>query len=148
MDVTDIIIIVLSSSVVSGLVTIVLGSVFENKRYIKDKKISIYTGFLEQLENVFPAEEIFTWVTSKKLTEKMNIEIAKLERYVWKIKLISQNKNIQTKADKVFSSLEKIAELFVSSKTSSKKILSAIDKSNALRDELIREMNNDIARWY
>ncbi len=135
--------VILSSAVIASIVSIVLGYVFENKRYIKDKKILIYTEFLEQLDKMFPAEEIFGDTDNDVLLKKMKIEASNLEKYIWKIKLISQNQKIHEYVDNLFTSSEQVLE-FLSSDKEEEAFEAIIEKSETLRDELITAMNKDI----
>ena len=59
----DVIIIILSSSVVAGLVTLMLGHILDNKKYIKDKKMAAYMELIEKIDEIFPAETIFKKTT-------------------------------------------------------------------------------------
>ena len=102
--------IILSSALVSSIVSIIVTYIFENKKYIKDKKIHAYTDFLEQLDKVFPAEEIFGDANKDILIQRMKIEASNLEKHIWKIKLISQNKTIHQYADNLFEYSEKLID--------------------------------------
>lgn len=138
--------VILSSAVISSIVTVILSYVFENKRYIKDKKISIYTEFLEQLDKMFPAEEIFGDAQKEQLLQKMKIEASRLEKYVWKIKLISQSGAINDYADQLFETSEKLIEE-LSLEGNDEKLESIIDESNELTEKLIKEMGRDVGRF-
>ncbi len=138
--------VLLSSALISSIVTIILGYVFDNRRYIKDKKILVYTDFLEQLDKVFPAEEIFGDTAKEALMHKMKVEASNLEKYIWKMKLISQNKKIHTLSDEIFHTSEELIEKF--SEDADDKILEPIiDKSDSLQEKLLQEMNEDIGKF-
>lgn len=138
--------VILSSAVIASIVSIVLGYIFENKRYIKDKKIVIYTEFLEQLDKMFPAEEIFGDTDKDKLIQKMKVEVSNLEKYIWKIKLISRNIKIHQDADTLFDSSEQLID-GLSEDTGDEKLEKIIEESETLREKLITEMNRDINRF-
>jgi hypothetical protein len=142
----QIITVILSSAVIASIVSIILGYVFENKRYLKDKKLAVYTEFLEQLDHVFPAEDIFGDSDRDKLVQKMRIETSKLEKYIWKIKLLSRNADVHEHADKLFEVSEKLIDSLTSD-TEDHELEKIIDESETLREELISEMNRDIGRF-
>jgi hypothetical protein len=138
--------VILSSAVISSIVTIILGYVFENKRYLKEKKLLVYTEFLEQLDKMFPAEEIFGDTPKETMIRKMKVEASNLEKYIWKIKLISQNKNIHALADDLFEISEKLTDA-LSSDMDDKELEAIIEKSGLLQESLIEEMNRDISKF-
>ncbi len=138
--------VILSSAVISSIVTIILGYIFENKKYIRDRKMSLYSDFLEQLDKLFPAEEIFGDAEKDKLIKKMKIEASNLEKYIWKMKLISRDKKIHAYADELFESSEKLIE-GLSADMDDDKLEPIIEESENLRDELIGNMNKDINRF-
>jgi hypothetical protein len=138
--------VILSSAVISSIVTIVLSYVFENRRYIKEKKIAVYTEFLEQLDKVFPAEEIFGDTPKDKLMQKMKVEASNLEKYIWKIKIISRNKSIYAGADDLFEISEKLINS-LSDDADDKELEKVIEQSELVQESLLEEMNKDISRF-
>lgn len=52
----DLLTIILSSALVSGVVSVIVSFVFENKKYLKEKRFNTYTSFLDQLDKVIPVE--------------------------------------------------------------------------------------------
>lgn len=106
----------------------------------------VYTEFLEQLDKVFPAEEIFGDTQKDVLLRKMKVEASNLEKYIWKIKLISRNKNIHICADDLFEISEKLIEALESDEKDTE-LESIMEKSELLQESLLSEMNKDISSF-
>jgi len=92
--------ITLSSVVVSSIVTTILFHFFSNKRYIKDKKISVYLRFLDQLHKIIPHENKIT-ASPVSTLDHIAKESAKLEKNLWEIKIVGDAKII-VEADNIF----------------------------------------------
>ena len=139
----NLIIVFVSSALVSGVISLVLGHLFENRRYIRNKKISIYSEFLEQLDKIISEDLVAKNVEAFILKERFFVESARLEKFIWKIKLISQNDRIKEYANKIFQLHGEISEQMGDGITEAE-FLKKIEKGNRLREELIDLMQKDI----
>lgn len=129
--------IILSSALISAVTSIILGYVFEHTRYLKDKKLTVYTEFLEQLDKVFESIDGHTLISI------MQRENARLGKHILKIKLLSQNKNIRRNADELSSLFDDLIDR-IDPDASQEETDAITEKVRTISEELIREMNNDI----
>ena len=134
--------IILSSALISAVTSIILGYVFEHTRYLKDKKLTVYTEFLEQLDKVFPYE-LFESIDGHTLISIMQRENARLGKHILKIKLLSQNKNIRRNADELSSLFDDLIDR-IDPDASQEETDAITEKVRTISEELIGEMNNDI----
>ncbi len=141
----EIITVILSSALVSGLVSVIVTYVFENKKYLKEKRFSTYTNFLDQLDKILPVE-IMEDLKGDKLVKRIQTECAKIERYIWQIKLVTGNNTIQKSVDKIFDLIEELTELIELTKKE-KEIMKVFTEIDREREILITEMNLDISRF-
>jgi hypothetical protein len=140
---------IISSAIVSGIVSIIASYFFENRKYLKEKRFSTYTNFLDQLDRAIPAEAMGK-LKGDDLREAVRIESAKIERYLWQIKLISDNELILKKSENIFDLYGKLSEIAdsLTSDDKDKKITSVFHKINSEREILLYEMNKDINKLF
>jgi hypothetical protein len=146
--------ILLSSAVISGIVSALISNGYQERQYIRDKKLTVYSEFLDQLDKAVPLEHIFGESTHKKMLAEMQIHTAKLKKFIRQIRLISTDKNIVNLCEKLLDNSWDIANLIdeVGEKGSSKKteaeaqkeLAAMIDKKDALGDKIATLMNKDL----
>lgn len=150
----EILTIVASSALVSGLVTIILGHIFENKRYIKDKKIAVYFEFLEQLDRIIPNEIMLPGHDLKKMKDSLAVESSALEKYLWKIELITESSKVKECAKELFNTYSDLSNHVVPEKSLPRttedvaKLKGFISKINRSREKLVCVMNIDINKFF
>lgn len=149
--------IVLSSAVVSGLVSVILGYVFDNKKYIRDKKLSVYSEFLDQYEKLIPSEDLTVNKSTPTITlEKARLASFSLEKYLWRVQLIAQDKDIPVLAEKLWNLsndfVQATEELWGAEDGKKKEAKMKYDKIcvklNSTRKNLIILMNQDINKFF
>jgi len=149
MDISTILISVFSSAVISTLVSVILGNILENRRALQDRKLSFYLEFLEQLYKIVPEGVLDHSISGKALIGKVQIESAKLEKYVWKIKLIAKERGILESLDRIFNLVEELSEgMGEEVFKNEQEIMNLFDKINSERENLIEQMNKDCRKVF
>ncbi|GEM_PF-3190466 len=152
----ELLIVIISSAVVSGVVSVIVASFFENRKYLKEKKFNIYSDFLDQLDQFIPPE-VMGNLKGKELIKTVQVESAKIERHLWKLKLISEKRSIVEKAAKIVDLIgtfgdvmrEIIKEDDDKKAEDKKKVLESLfQKIDAERGFLLSEMNKDINKFF
>lgn len=135
---------ILSSAVVAALVTIILSHVFEQRRYLRDKKIQAYTNFLDQLHKILPDD---AEVTRETVAKHMFVEASRLERPWWQLKIVG-SKRVNKIADKVYWKYQKIVEQLGGKidKGLADEILERLRTIEEARTELLEAMSEDVQK--
>ncbi len=149
MEAMEITTIILSSAVVSAVVSLILGQLFDKKKYLRDKKLAVYVEFLDQLEKLVPDEEVAKEMAppSEVIIEKIRVAVYRLEKHVWKIKLISTDHDVQAAVTEVFELCEKYLE-HLEKPESEMEYEDINNKLSASVDEIIKKMNKDINQTF
>ncbi len=145
----DLLTILLSSALVSGIVSLVVAHLLESRSYIRDKKLAVYSEFLEQLDKITPSDELAKEVFSnEEMIEKITSAFYNLEKFVWRIKLMTQNQKIHELADQIYETCGEFEELVRHKSSDDKKFDEIGERFNAQVDDLVVLMNHDISRLF
>ena len=152
--------IILTSAVISGIVTTVLSHLFENKRYVRDKKFSIYSNFLKQLNNLIPTDQQISRYQGGVL-QHLTSELHKLQENLWQVKIIGSEK-VKKYAESVFWLFQELVKRtqnqYQVGEGKNLNELSSTDRRKWLadqfvdikenRDEMVEAMSKDfVSRW-
>jgi hypothetical protein len=91
----DILTLVFSSAIVSGVVTLLLGYILDSKKYIRDKRFSVYVAFLEQLDRTVPPDLLAKKMLAGDFMETLELESFKLDKNIQEIKLITKSERLK-----------------------------------------------------
>ena len=139
------ILVVLTSSVIAGLVSLIVGNFLENRRYIKDKKFSFYIEYCDKLDGMF-SDAVFSEEGLKQTTNNITDASAEMHTLGWKIRMLTRNKNIKNCVVSIVEKYEKFcdADFQVEVYKDNELAFSLIDEINELREDLINEVNKEI----
>ncbi|MBX4197763.1 hypothetical protein KW782_00310 [Candidatus Parcubacteria bacterium] len=146
--------VILSSVVISSIVSLILGYILDDRKYLKNKKIQVYSEFLEQLNKTIPVGEEIDTINPAAIIEKVRKEAHNLTSYSWKVRLITKNDNIQEQVEYVLRTLDEFIQLAsdvhlkrIEIAEAAKKALNILQKRDIQKEYLITEMNKDIRRF-
>lgn len=130
----DIVTLIFSSAIVSGIVTVSLSYIFDSKKYIRDKRFNIYTEFLGQLDKTLPVEFPEPAFIAEYF-KKMEIEALKLEKNLQEVRLVSKDKRLENHLEKLSELIEnrlyRINEFQISTdKADREKIRKTLNQNN------------------
>ncbi len=148
--------IILSSALVSGVVSLLLSYVLENRRYIRDKKLTEYASFLEQLNEIVPREELARLDGSKeKFLEETKAAYLALEKNLWRVKLISSDKEIHQRGEIIYDLYSDWVDLLEETLGADKDIRDGDKRFDELAERInteinaiVKAMNRDIGKTF
>ncbi len=145
----EILTIVLSSALVSGLVSLLVAHVLEKNAYIRDKKLAVYSEFLEQLDKITPSDELAKEaVSNDEMIEKITSAFYNLEKFVWRIKLMTRSEKIHELVDQIYETCGEFEDLVRNKSNDDKKFDDIGEKFNTQVDDLVQLMNKDISKLF
>jgi len=139
------ILVVLTSSVIAGLVSLILGNFFENRRYLKDKKFNLYIEYCDKLDGMF-SDSVFSGGGLEQTTNNIIDASAEMHTLGWKIRMLTKNKNIKNCVVNIVEKYEKFCDADFQIEVHKNKELAfnLVDEINELREVLIDEVNKEI----
>lgn len=141
------ILVALTSSVVAGLVTLILGHLFESRRYLKDKKLAVYSEYINKLNAL-----LYPKKNEEDITVRFFRALAELERLSWNVILLSNNKDLKDIAKLIVSNYRKILlgshmkERLTNEERKQLKEVGSQQEKN--REEFIKLANKDVNSWF
>lgn len=152
----DWVILISSSALVAGTVSALLSNIFEDRKYIRDKKLSIYSDFLDQVDRFIPAEDLGGSTPDETVVQHVKVEFYRLEKHILRVELIATDEDIRVRAKNIYMQLRKCAEIIDQIHTEGKgavetkgKLLTAqYRKAKKELKELVSLMNQDIRKVF